>query len=197
MRKILFVVAAVAAMAQTEGAWAQGQPPGTPPAAVTAPAGPVKVAYINSEKLVQQAPGAMEARTTFDREMNKFKAELALLEDSIQNMMADFQQKQITLSPDAKKKQQDAILARQSGLQTRSQAAEQTLAKRQQELMEPIMDRINKAMNDYRKEHGISIIFDAAARSIISADSALDVTDAVLAKLKGPAAAGAPKKPGN
>ncbi|MEX2282387.1 MAG: OmpH family outer membrane protein [Gemmatimonadota bacterium] len=196
MRKFLFVLAAIAGLAQTEGARAQGQPPGAVPAAVL-PAGPMKVAYINSEKLVQQAPGALEARTTFEREMNKYKAELALLDDSIKNMIADYTQKQITLSPDAKKKQEDAIRVRSSSFETRSQQAEQTLAKRQQELMEPIMDRINKAMNDYRKENGISIIFDAAARGIISADSALDVTDAVLAKLKGPAAAGAPKKPGN
>jgi outer membrane protein len=153
------------------------------------------VAYINSEKLIQQAPGAAEARTTFDREVNKMRAELALLDDSINNMIKDYNTRLVTLSPDAKKKQEDAIQARRAALETRSQAADQNLQKRQQELLAPVMDRINTALNDYRKEHGIALVFDAAARSIISADSTLDITDAVLAKLK--AAPAAPKKPGN
>src|SRR5688500_1944613 len=139
MRKFLLVMTAVAGVALVDGASGQGQPP-----VVSAPApalsnGPMKFAYINSEKLVQQAPGATEARTTVQREVDKIRAELALLEDSINNMISDYTQKQITLSPDAKKKTEDAIRARQGSLQTRSQQAEQTIAKRQQDLMEPIM----------------------------------------------------------
>ena len=195
MRKFLLVMTAVAGLVQVDGASAQGQPPVVSAPAPTLPNGPMKFAYINSEKLVQQAPGATEARTTVQREVDKIRAELALLEDSINNMISDYTQKQITLSPDAKKKAEDAIRARRASLETRSQQAEQTIAKRQQDLMEPIMNRINTVMNDYRKEHGISVIFDAAARSIISADSTLDVTDAILAKLK--TAPAAPKKPGS
>ncbi len=199
MPKYLLATAAAAGLVLVAGAMTQVAPPTTtaPPVQAQAPAGPLKIAYISSEKLIQQAPGALEARTTIQREVDKYKAELALLDDSINNMIADYTQKQITLSPDAKKKQETAIQTRRLALEARSQQYDQNIQKRQQDLLEPVMDRINKALNEYRKDNGISIVFDAAGRSIISADSTLDVTDAILTKLKTPAAASPPKKPGS
>jgi outer membrane protein len=192
MRKFLLAGAVVAGLIHGGDVMAQVQPTTSAPA----PTGPQKIAYINSEKLIQQAPGATEARTTVQREIDKYRAELALLEDSINTMIADYNQKQITLSPDAKKKQEEAIRTRQASLQTRSQTYDQSIQKRQQDLLEPVMDRINKALNDYRKDNGISIVLDASARAIISADSSLDITDAILAKLKA-ASPTPPKKPGS
>src|SRR5687767_1394205 len=135
MRKFLLAGAVVAGLIHGGAVMAQVQPVTSAPA----PTGPQKIAYINSEKLIQQAPGATEARTTVQREIDKYRAELALLEDSINTMIADYNQKQITLSPDAKKKQEEAIRTRQAGLQTRSQTYDQSIQKRQQDLLEPVM----------------------------------------------------------
>ena len=157
-----------------------------------------KIAYVNSERLFQEAPGAAEARTTIQREAEKYRAELAVLEDSIQNMYTDYQQKQVMLSPDAKKKQEDAITAKQRSLEQRSTQYEQQIARRQEELVKPIMDRINQALEDVRKEGGYALILDSARGSIIAADTTLDLTAQVLAKLRtSGATAGAPKAPGS
>ncbi|HSL72325.1 MAG TPA: OmpH family outer membrane protein, partial [Longimicrobiales bacterium] len=149
-------------------------------------------------RLFQEAPGATEARTTFQREMDKYRAELALLEDSIKNMVTEYQQKQVMLSPDAKKKQEDAINAKQRVYDQRSQQIEQLASKRQQELVGPIMTRINSILETIRKEEGYVIILDASqAGVIVSADTTLDLTAKVLAKLKTAApASGVPKAPG-
>ena len=37
-----------------------------------------KIGYINSQKIIAEAPGAAEVRTTIEREMNKHRADLAL-----------------------------------------------------------------------------------------------------------------------
>jgi outer membrane protein len=158
------------------------------------PAGsPFKVAYIHSQRIFQEAPGAAEAKTTLDREAAKHRADLALLADSIQNMMNDYQAKQVMLSPDAKKKQEDAIRAKNASLEQRQQQLETLMSKRQKDLIEPIMERINKTITDLRKEQGYAFVLDAASGAIISADTTLDLTGEVLKRLK---AAAAPKKPG-
>lgn len=161
---------------------------------------PAKIAFVNSQKIIAEAPGATDVRTTIEREMNKHRADLALADDSLKNMISAYEKKQLVLSTDARKKEEDVIRGRQQALQTRAEALENQMQKRQSELVKPIMDRINTVLQDVRKEGGYTLILDAAAGSIVAADPALDLTDSVLARLKAsaPAAAAAPagaKKP--
>jgi len=193
MRKTLLITIAAVLMTAA-AASAQSPAQSAPPSSAAG----FKIAYINSQKVVAEAPGAAEARTTIEREMNKHQADLALTDDSIKNMISDFQKKQLALSADARDKQQADIRARQQALQTRADALEQQMQKRQQDLVKPIMDRINTVLTALRAENGYVMIFDVSAGSVVSADPALDLTDTVLARLKSMAAtptATAPKKP--
>jgi len=148
-----------------------------------------KIAYIDSRKLLPEAPGAREAQQSFEKDMERFKAELKPLEDTLKSMMDDYEQKQVTLSPEAKRQRQEAIRQKQLAYQQRADELEQRAAKRQQELFEPIMKRINQAIEEFRKERGYVLILDAASGALVAADTALDVTDEVLARLKATASA--------
>jgi outer membrane protein len=156
-----------------------------------------KIAFVNSQKIIAEAPGAAEVRSTIEKEMNKHRADLALADDSLKNMISAYEKKQLVLSADARKKEEDAIRARQSALQNRAQTLENEMVKRQQELAKPIMDRINTVLQDIRKEGGYAIILDAANGGIVAADPAMDLTETVLTRLKSTAAApaAAAKKP--
>lgn len=183
MRKTLMITIAGLAFTAT-GAFAQSSAPAT------------KLAYINSQKLIEQAPGAAEARTTIEREVNKHKADLALAEDSLRNLVSDFQKKQLALSKDARDKEEASIRTKQQALQQRAQQLEDQVAKRQNDLVKPIMDRINQVLDTMRKEGGYTIIFDVASGGIVAADPAADLTEQVLTRLKAMAsAASAPKNP--
>ncbi|MGH7468135.1 MAG: OmpH family outer membrane protein [Longimicrobiales bacterium] len=164
-----------------------------PPPAPAANA--AKIAYVNSERLTQESPGATEAQTTIRREMDKYRAEFALADDSVKNMITAYQQQQVMLSPDAKKRQEDAIRAKSTALEQRRTQAEQTLNQRSETLLKPIMDRINKALEDVRKENGYALVFNVSAGAIVAADTTLDLTTKVLQKLRAPTSA-APRNPG-
>lgn len=154
-----------------------------------------KIAYINSQKVISEAPGAVEAQTTIQKEANKHRADLALAEDSLKNMVSEYQKKQLVLSADARSKEEAAIRARQEALQNRADALEQQMSKRQSDLVKPIMDRINTVLTAIRAEGGYAIILDSSAGSIVAADPALDLTDTVLARLKAAQPAAAANKP--
>lgn len=165
-------------------------------AAVAQTPGATKIAYINSQKLIAEAPGAVEARTTIEKEMNKHRADLALADDSLKNMISEYQKKQLALSADARSREEASIRTKQEALQNRAEQIEQQMAKRQSDLVKPIMDRINTVLNSMRTEGGYAVILDTSSGAIVSADSALDLTDTVLARMKAaaPAAAAAPAK---
>lgn len=163
--------------------------------AATAQTAPAKIAYINSQKLISEAPGAVEARTTIEREANKHRADLALAEDSLKNLVAEYQKKQLALSADARSREENTIRTKQQALQTRAEGLEDQMAKRQSELVKPIMDRINQVLTTMRSEGGYTVILDSSSGAIVAADPALDLTDAALARLKAGAPAAAATKP--
>jgi outer membrane protein len=150
---------------------------------------PTKIAFVNSQKIIADAPGAAEIRTTIEREMNKHRADLALADDSLKNMIQSYEKRQLVLSADARTKEETAIRSRQQALQQRAQSLEEQMAKRQNDLAKPLMDRINAILQELRKEGGYALILDAASGGIVSADPAIDLTETVLTRLKSTAAA--------
>ena len=83
-----------------------------------------------------------------------------------------------TLSPTAKAARQKDIQTKQSEYQQRVQQLEQQAQQRQAELMRPIMQQINKVIEQIRAEDGLAMVFDAGNQAgvVVAADSSLDIT---------------------
>lgn len=147
-------------------------------------AGEVKLAYINSNAIVAEAPGAEEAQATFEREMARWQSEVESLADSLQEMITAYEQQQVMLSPEAREQRQEQIQQKRLEFQQRTADLEQVAQRRRQELIQPIYDRITAVLMDVREEHSYTMIFDSAAGALIAADTALDITDIVIERLR-------------
>lgn len=143
-----------------------------------------RFAYIDSEAILQQAPGAQEAQQAFEQEMTGYREEVQGLAEELQGLMTRFEQRQATMTADARSRQEQEIVQRQEQYQQRIQELENQAAARQAELVEPIMDRITQVIETIRAEGNYSMIFDAASRSFIAADPELDLTDEVIRRLQ-------------
>ena len=170
----------------------------------------IKLAYVNSQAILSQAPGRAEAEATYEREANGYRQQVQRMGDSLNTLVQAYDKDVVTLSPTAKEARQKTIRDKEAEYQRRAQELEQRMNQRQAELVQPIMDRVQQALNDIRTEDGYTIIFDVATASpaIVSADKNLDITEKVLARLRtmgaatsskpattAPAAAGAQPKP--
>jgi outer membrane protein len=151
-----------------------------PAAAQSAP----KYAYINSQRIIAEAPGAQSARQALERDMEGYRKELGALEEEIRKLITDYEQKQSMLSAEAKRQQEQQIQQKQNEYRQRAAQLEEQYGRRQQELVEPVMKQIQDVIDALRKEGNYAMIFDAASGAIISADTALDLTDQVLTRLK-------------
>jgi outer membrane protein len=150
-----------------------------------------RVAYLNSQRILQQAPGAEAVRTEIEQEIAKFDAQIQVMSDSMNQMLSEFQQRSTMLTADERTKRQQELQQKQQSFAQRAQQLEQQAAARQNELMQPIMERIERAIEDIRKEGNYAIIFDVATPNpvMVAADTTLDLTIRVIDKLK---AAGSP-----
>lgn len=141
-------------------------------------------AYIDSQRIIAETPGAQEARETIQQEMASFQQELDQLEAEIKTLMDEYDQKQVMLSPEAKRAEQQEILTKQQEYQRRAAELQQQAAQRQAELFQPIMQRINSVISDIRREEGYAMVFDVAGGVLVAADPGLDITDQVIARLR-------------
>ncbi len=195
-----FVHAALAALAistlMAGTAQAQG---GVVPPTTSAASGSLKIAYVNSQKILADVPGRTDAEAQMQKEMEGYRAEVQKMSDSLNALVSAYNKAEPTLSPTAKAARQKDIQTKQSEYQQRVQQLEQQAQQRQAELMRPIMQQINKVIEQIRAEDGLAMVFDAGNQAgvVVAADSSLDITAKVIARLKaaGPISTTPPAKP--
>ncbi|MEM6722492.1 MAG: OmpH family outer membrane protein [Bacteroidota bacterium] len=75
------------------------------------------------------------------------------------------------------------LLKEEQEIQKFGSSAQEDLAKKRQELFEPILVKIDEAIQEIVTEDGLSYVFDASIGALLYADDSLDITDKVKAKL--------------
>lgn len=145
-----------------------------------------KIGWINSAQILSEAPGRAEAETRFKNEVTAYQAQLQRMSDSLQTMAATYEKDVARLDSATRVSRAKVIQERETGYRTRAQQLDQQMQTRQAELVRPIMENIQKIIEQVRAEDGYAIIFDVASQSgvILAADKQLDLTAKVMARVK-------------
>lgn len=153
-------------------AWGQGQP--------------LKLAYINSNIILQSTPGRAQAESTFQRELTGFQQQVAVLQAQFDSAVNEFNRTSVVLSPTAKQARQAELGQMQQRTQQQVQDLRDRATTREQELMAPIMQRVQAVLEGIRAEFNYSMIFDAASTSgsLVTADRTLDISQLVITRLQ-------------
>lgn len=147
---------------------------------------PLKLAYINSQKILAEAPGRAEAEATYDREMGAARAQLQRMDDSLKTMVAAFEKEAPGLDSARRAQRGAAIQRREEEYSQRAQQLNSQMQSRQAELARPLMEQVSRVLDEIRQQGKYAMIFDVGgpASVLVSADKSLDITDQVLARLK-------------
>ena len=158
------------------------------PTAVAAQVGG-KVAFVDSRLILQQTPGYTAADSQFTRELSSWRNEVQRLQASLDSAARDFEQSSVILSPSARDAKRQDLIQQQSTLETRAADLESRAATRQRELLDPIEQRVNVAIEQVRASGNYAIIFDVGSpgSGIVAADRSLDLTQVVIDELTKPA----------
>jgi outer membrane protein len=153
------------------------------------------VAYIDSQVILAEAPGAQEAQAEFTRFRQTLETEAERLGTELEQLISAYQQQESLLNPSVRATRQEEIRSREERYQTRLQEMDQELAATRNRLLEPIVNQMTQVIESIRAAAGYSIVFDTAGQSIVAADPALDITSVVLTRLRLDADGGASATP--
>ena len=143
-----------------------------------------RMAFVNTNVLLDNAPGKTQAESTYARETRAYGDQLKKMSDSLNAMFTSYQKQEPTLTATQKETRQKALRDLQQQLQDKQQQLTQQAQQRQTELMAPIMEQVKKVLDDIRTEDGYSMIMTGDPQLILSYDKNLDITDRVVARLK-------------
>lgn len=145
---------------------------------------PGKLGYVNTQAVLAQTPSRQAAEEQFNRQMTPYNAEAAKMDSTLKAMITAYQRDSASPAPQRQQREQD-IRNRQAQYQARMEAIEDSAQAMRQRLVQPIMTQLEQALEAVRKEGGFAMIFDVAAGApIVAADTTLDITQQVIAKMK-------------
>ena len=144
-----------------------------------------KIGYLNAQAILADMTDMKAA----DSQLEAFAKQLTA-KDSM--MVIAFQAKAQTLG----EKQQKGEIApvqletekkkleeEQAQIQQFEQDMQQQMAKKKQEKLQPIYDKVNKAINEVAKENGYTYVIDMTSGSLLYADEKNDLQNLVRKKL--------------
>ena len=153
--------------------------------------GPQKLGYINSQLVLQQAPGRAALEAQLKTQMDGFQKRMEVMQDSMEALIGADQKEQATLTPAVRTQREEALNKKQTAFRQEAEALQQKAADARETISRPLMEMFNRVLNEVRAEDGYSFIFDVGseAQVIVAADKNLDVTEKVIARMRTAAAA--------
>ena len=147
-----------------------------------------RVGYIDSQTILTQLPEAIKAQGEVQAAIDKIKAQIDSLGQEYQQSLADYQ-KQANMMTDAKKReaQQKIVNMEKDYNDLRAKLdANGDVAQLNRKLMNPIVDKIKKTVEEIAKKESIDIVLEKneQLQSIWYAEPSMDLTYKVLDKLK-------------
>ena len=142
-----------------------------------------KIGHLNSGNLIMSIPEAQSAEKELATYRDQLIAALEKKGEALQMDALKLQQEYDSgaLSQVKAQEKQAALLKRDQDLRQEEVEVGNKVAKKREELLKPILDKVDKALKELGKEEGYSMIFDS---SIFNAVLYLEESDDVMPKIK-------------
>ena len=144
----------------------------------------VKIAHVNTAEILDAMPEKATAEKAMEKYYGELQSQLETMAKEYQTKMQDYEANQATMSNLVKQSKEKEIIDIQNRIQQFQSNAESEFENKRAELLKPILDKIQTAINAVGKEKGYTYMLDlATGAAVYVSDDAVDATKDVKAKL--------------
>ncbi len=156
---------------------------------LTAQTAGLRLGFVNSSKVLQEFPEALEVNKKLEGITRAWQGELEKLGKDLQTKYEDFQKKEPLLKEDEKQvRRQELIELEQRGVQFRQEkfGNDGQLAILTDSLLTPVKQKVIKVIEQVAKDEKLQFIFDRNEQImvVLYGDPKLDFTNLVIDRLK-------------
>ncbi len=142
-----------------------------------------KIAHINSEELVAAMPETKAMQDELAKMAQNFDNDYKAQATALQAKLEKYQKEAPSKTDEENAKRQQEVAQLQQKLQLYLKSAQEEMQKKQMDMIKPIIEKAQKAIQDVAKEKGIKYVFDSAPGKGLIVFDGEDLLAAVKAKL--------------
>ena len=144
----------------------------------------VKIAHVNTAEILDAMPDKAKAEKSLEKYYGELQNQLEAMAKEYQTKMQDYEANQATMSNLVKQSKEKEIVDLQTRIQQFQVNAENEFEGKRAELLKPMLDKIQNAINAVGKEKGYTYMLDlATGAAVYVGDNAVDATKDVKSKL--------------
>ncbi|MCK4715528.1 MAG: OmpH family outer membrane protein [Candidatus Marinimicrobia bacterium] len=147
----------------------------------------MKIAYVNSDRILAEFDEAKEAQSKLDIEAKKLENEYRGMLTTLDSLSRDYERQKMIMSETRRQTKENEISQLQQSIQryqVEKLGPEGEIYRKQAELVGPVLEKIKSVIEKVGKENEYDYIFDTVAGNILYAEPVHDLTDKVLYELK-------------
>jgi len=167
MKTILFVIAIICAATFSMGAQSYG--------------------YVNTQKILEKVPEYVKAQSQLEAEASGYSKEIENSMKNVESLFNRYQAEKPRLNDQQRLARENEIISMEKEIKERQKGyfgEEGTMAKITMELVNPIREKVQKAIEQVAAETGSAFVIDiSSAQGIIYTNPRYDLTAKVLKKL--------------
>jgi outer membrane protein len=129
----------------------------------------LKIGHVNTNEIFMSLPESDSAQTLLQKETAELELMLEEMQVNLNNLVNAYEKEQATYSDIVKKTKETEIIDIQRRIQEFQQDANQRMQQRNLELIQPIYDKIYKAIEKIATEKGFTYILDISKGSVVFA----------------------------
>ena len=134
---------------------------------------PVKLAHINMQELVPSMPEFDSLQVKMQKITKELENELELLQVEYRRKFDEYNTNQKNWTDLVRRSREDELMQMNQKVEQFRQSAELSIQEEQEKMLQPILEKANKAIDSVAKEQGLTYVLDASPQIIRykSADS--------------------------
>lgn len=147
----------------------------------------VKIGYIDTGRIFAEFEETVEAEQVFQKEVEVWKKQREEMETALAALREEIESQSLMLSEE---KLAEKKLILEQNFNDYQKFLQETfgedgkVAKRNEELTQPIVEKINRVIAQIAEDEGYTIVLDAAQGNIVFASKEIDLTEKVLERLE-------------
>lgn len=142
----------------------------------------LKIGYVDIQKALSSCSEGKDAQKKYEDEVGRLQEKLNAKKADFEKLQQNYHKQKSSLSDKARAEKEDELVSREKELKRTFQDSQETLRKRNSQLVGELMKKMRTVVEHYGKNNGYSLVLEKSSPMVLYADGSADITDEVIEK---------------
>lgn len=142
-----------------------------------------KFGHINTEQLLSKMPGQDSAQVELEKYARRLETQFVSMQNEFQQKYQEYLEDEDEYSELIRQSKQRELSSLQERITEFQESAHQDLMQKEEQLLSPIINEANEAIQKVAEEHNYTYVFDTSTGALLYSDPGDDLMSLVLEEL--------------